>query len=60
MMTLDAAAGEASAAEIEPPAAERGAAVADAEKPPAPDGPPPMIAIASRRGSEDRPDGTDV
>jgi gamma-glutamylputrescine oxidase len=60
MMTPDAGAGEASAAEIEPPAAERGAAVADAEKPPAPDGPPPMIAIASRRGSEDRPDGTDV
>jgi gamma-glutamylputrescine oxidase len=47
-----AAEAEVSAAPIEAPAAEVGTAIAD-------DGPPPMIAVASRRRSEERSEGTE-
>jgi gamma-glutamylputrescine oxidase len=50
----------AAIAEVEVAAAEVEAPMAEVQTSPADDGPPPMIAVASRRGSEKRPEGTDA
>jgi gamma-glutamylputrescine oxidase len=60
MIAPPAGDGRAEGAVVESPAAERDAGVAEADAPPAGDEPPPMIVVANRRGSEDRPEGADV